>query len=173
MVLDSLASSLRNTLKKIANATHIDKNLIKEVIRDIQRALIQADVNVKMVINLTKAVEERALTEKPASGMSSREHVIRIIYDELVKILGNAKISKGVTTLDLYYRYSEDNSSWTNWTFYDTDFDVRDGWSWDFNAESINGSGYYEFYSIRTVKFEYTTEKEIEPPGADAVVFVE
>ncbi len=91
MVLDSLASSLRNTLKKIANATHIDKNLIKEVIRDIQRALIQADVNVKMVINLTNAVEERALTEKPPPGMSSREHVIRIIYDELVKILGSAK----------------------------------------------------------------------------------
>lgn len=91
MVLDTLATSLRNTLKKIANATHIDKNLIKEVIRDIQRALIQADVNVKMVIDLTKAVETRALTEKPSAGMSSREHVIRIIYDELVKILGNAK----------------------------------------------------------------------------------
>jgi signal recognition particle subunit SRP54 len=53
--------------------------------------MLQADVNVKMVINLTKAVENRALTEKPSSGMSSREHVIRIIYDELVKILGNAK----------------------------------------------------------------------------------
>jgi len=91
VVLDTLATSLRNTLKKIANATHIDKNLIKEVIRDIQRALIQADVNVKMVIDLTKAVETRALTEKPSAGMSSREHVIRIIYDELVKILGNAK----------------------------------------------------------------------------------
>ena len=91
MVLDSLGKSLRNTLKKIANATHIDKNLIKEVIKDIQRALIQADVNVKMVISLTKSVEERALTEKPPSGMSSREHVIRIIYDELVKVLGHAK----------------------------------------------------------------------------------
>jgi signal recognition particle subunit SRP54 len=91
LVLDTLASSLRNTLKKIANATHVDKKLINEVVRDIQRALIQADVNVKMVINLTKAVENRALTEKPSAGMSSREHVIRIIYDELVKILGNAK----------------------------------------------------------------------------------
>jgi signal recognition particle subunit SRP54 len=78
-------------LKKIANATHVDKKLISEVVRDIQRALIQADVNVKMVIALTKAVENRALTEKPKSGTSSREHVIRIIYDELVKILGNAK----------------------------------------------------------------------------------
>jgi len=91
LVLDSLASSLRTTLKKIANATHVDKNLIKEVVRDIQRALIQADVNVKMVIKLTNAVENRALTEKPSSGMSSREHVIHIIYDELVGILGNAK----------------------------------------------------------------------------------
>ena len=91
MVLESLADSLRNTLKKIANASFIDKNLIKEVVRDIQRALLQADVNVKMVIALTKAVENRALTEKPASGMSSREHVIHIIYDELVKILGQAK----------------------------------------------------------------------------------
>ena len=45
LVLDSLANSLRNTLKKIANATHVDKNLIKEVVRDIQRAMIQADVN--------------------------------------------------------------------------------------------------------------------------------
>ncbi len=91
MVLESLANSLRNTLKKIANATHVDKTLIKEVIREIQRALLQADVNVKMVINLTNAVETRALTEKPAPGTSSREHVIRIIYDELVKVLGHSK----------------------------------------------------------------------------------
>ncbi len=91
MVLESLASSLRNTLKRIANATYVDKNLIKEVVRDIQRALIQADVNVKMVVKLTNAVENRALSEKPSSGMSSHEHVIRIIYDEMVKILGNAK----------------------------------------------------------------------------------
>jgi signal recognition particle subunit SRP54 len=91
LVLESLANSLRNTLKKIANATHIDKKLINDVVKDIQRALLQADVNVKLVIQLTEAVKNRALTEKPSSGTSSREHVIRIIYDELVKILGNAK----------------------------------------------------------------------------------
>lgn len=90
MVLESLATSLRDTLKKIANASHIDKNLIKDVVRDIQRALLQADVNVKLVLNLTKEIEKRSLTEKPPAGQSSREHVIRIVYEELVKIVGHA-----------------------------------------------------------------------------------
>jgi len=91
MVLDNLGSSLRSTLKKIANASHIDKDLIKEVVRDIQRALLKADVNVKMTMELTKKLEERALSEKPPAGMSSREHVIRIIYEELVNILGEPR----------------------------------------------------------------------------------
>jgi signal recognition particle subunit SRP54 len=90
MVLESLAGSLRDTLKKIANATHIDKNLIKDVVRDIQRALLQSDLNVQLVLKLTKEIERRALTEKPPAGQSSREHVIRIVYEELVKIVGNA-----------------------------------------------------------------------------------
>lgn len=89
--MDSLATSLRGTLKKIANASNIDKDIIKEVVRDIQRALLQADVNVKLVLQITKEVERRSLEEKPPGGMSSREHVIRIIYDELVKILGEGR----------------------------------------------------------------------------------
>ena len=91
MVLDDLGSSLRGTLKKIANAAHIDSKLVKEVVRDIQRALLQADVNVKLVLSLSKKIEKRALEEKPPAGMSSREHVIRIVYDELVDVLGDAK----------------------------------------------------------------------------------
>lgn len=91
MVLESLSTSLRNALKKIANAPHVDRDLIKEVVRDLQRALLQADVNVSLVLSMSKRVEERALTEKPPAGMSSREHVIRIIYDEMVSILGEPK----------------------------------------------------------------------------------
>ena len=91
MVLEGLGDSLRNTLKKIANAPFIDKNLIKEVVKDIQRALLSADVNVKLVLALTKELERRAVTERPPSCMSSREHVIRIIYEELVNILGETK----------------------------------------------------------------------------------
>lgn len=91
MVLEGLGQSLRNAIKKIANASHVDQKLVKEVVKDIQRALLQADVNVKLVLEMTKHLEERALTEKPPAGMSSREHVIRIVYEELVKIVGKPR----------------------------------------------------------------------------------
>jgi len=91
MVLEGLSSSLRGTLRKIANATNIDRRMIDEVARDIQIALITADVHVPMVKQLTDRIKERALTEKPKPGHSSREHVIQIVYEELVGILGEAK----------------------------------------------------------------------------------
>ena len=91
MVLENLKESLRGTIQRIASAVTVDSKLIKEVVRDIQRALLQADVNVKLVLELSKNIEKRALQEKPPAGMSAREHVIRIVYDELVKILGTGK----------------------------------------------------------------------------------
>ena len=91
MVLDNLGDSLKRTIKKIANAVHVDAKLVKEVVRDIQRALLQADVNVKLVVELSKKIEKRSLEEKPPAGMSNREHVIRIVYDELVHILGESR----------------------------------------------------------------------------------
>jgi len=91
MVLEGLANSLRDTLKKIVNASNIDAGLIKEVVKEIQRALILADINAALALKLTKEIERRALTEKPPAGMSSRDHVVRIVYEELVKILGEAR----------------------------------------------------------------------------------
>jgi signal recognition particle subunit SRP54 len=91
MVLESLGKSLKDAIKKIANASHVDPELVKDVVKDVQRALLQADVNVKLVLAMTKNLENRALTEKPPAGMSSREHVIRIIHEELVGILGKPK----------------------------------------------------------------------------------
>lgn len=88
MVLESMGEALRNTLKKIANAPFIDASAIKELTRDIQRALLQADVNVKMVLNLTKKIEQRALTEKPPAGMDSRVHLVRIVNEEITALLG-------------------------------------------------------------------------------------
>ncbi len=91
MVLENLGGALKDAIKKIANASHVDQRLVKEVVKDIQRALLQADINVKLVISMTKELEHRALTEKPPAGMSSREHVIKIVYEELVKIIGKGR----------------------------------------------------------------------------------
>jgi len=90
-MLDSLGESLRNTLRKISKAGYVDESLIKEVVRDIQRALLKADVEVHLALKLSKNVERRALEEKPPSGMSHRDFLIKIIYEELVAILGEEK----------------------------------------------------------------------------------
>jgi signal recognition particle subunit SRP54 len=91
MVLEGLGGSLREVLRKIARASYVDEGLVKEVVRDLQRALLQGDVKVEMALELSREVERRALTEKPPAGMSGREHVIHIIYEELVKILGSPR----------------------------------------------------------------------------------
>ncbi|NLT36803.1 MAG: signal recognition particle protein [Methanomassiliicoccus sp.] len=91
MVLENLGQSLRNVLKKITGASHIDEALVKEITRDIQRALLQSDINVKLVLEMTKEVERRALSEEPPAGTSPKEHVVRIIYDELIRILGQPR----------------------------------------------------------------------------------
>ncbi len=88
MVLDSLGSALRATLRKIAGASHISPELIKELVRDIQRALLLADVNVKLALDLSKRIESRALEEKAPGGMTAREHVVRIVHSEMVGALG-------------------------------------------------------------------------------------
>jgi len=91
MVLDSLGSALRATLRKIAGASHISPELVKELVRDIQRALLQADVNVKLALELSKRIESRALDEKAPAGMTAREHVVRIVHSEMVGALGTPR----------------------------------------------------------------------------------
>ncbi len=88
MVLDNLGNSLKDAVKKLANAGKIDRQVIDEVVKDIQRAMIQADVNVRLVMQLSNQIKNRALTEAPPAGMDSREHVLRIVYTELVNIVG-------------------------------------------------------------------------------------
>ncbi|WP_423792684.1 signal recognition particle protein Srp54 [Methanocaldococcus indicus] len=87
-MLDRLGEQLNKALNKIKTAVFVDKKLIKEVVRDIQRALIQADVNVKLVLKMSKEIERRALEEEPPKGFSKKEHIIKIVYEELVKLLG-------------------------------------------------------------------------------------
>ncbi|MEM3252669.1 MAG: signal recognition particle receptor subunit alpha, partial [Thermoplasmata archaeon] len=87
-MLESLGESLRETIRKIARASTIDKEVIKEVVKDIQRALLSADVNVQLVLKITKEVERRATEEKPPAGVTARNFIVKIIYEELLSILG-------------------------------------------------------------------------------------
>src|SRR5579859_4364100 len=88
MVLESLGKSLRGVLQRIARSNTVDEALIAEVVRDIQRALLQADVNVQLALDLTQRVKRRAREEKPPAGASVRDFLVRIIYEEIRGILG-------------------------------------------------------------------------------------
>ena len=87
-MLGNLGKSLTNTMKKLAGMSVIDEKTIKEVVKDIQRALIQSDVNIQLVLKLSKKIEDRALNEEPPKGITPREHVITIVYEEMVNLLG-------------------------------------------------------------------------------------
>ena len=97
MVLEKLGSSLKETLKKIAGSVFVDEKLINELVKDMQRALLQADVNVKLVFELTNSIKERALKEETPGGLTKKEHLINVVYEELVKFLGEKSAEIKIT----------------------------------------------------------------------------
>jgi len=88
MVLEKLGSALKETMRKLAGRGFVDREVLDAMSLDIQRALLQSDVNVKLVFELTKKIKDRAFNEKPPSGLTQKEHVINIVYEELVSFLG-------------------------------------------------------------------------------------
>ncbi|MCU0642004.1 MAG: signal recognition particle receptor subunit alpha [archaeon] len=89
-MLEKLSSVLKKTTDKIANAIFLDKNMVDSIVKDLQRALIEADVNVSLVLELTKKIKQAALDER-IKGIEKKEHIIKLLHDELIKILGKKK----------------------------------------------------------------------------------
>jgi signal recognition particle subunit SRP54 len=92
MSLEKLGSSLYDALRKVFKASVVDEATVKELVRDIQRALLQADVNVQLVLGISKSIEDRALKDKVPPGISRREHVIKVVYEELTRFLGDKPV---------------------------------------------------------------------------------
>ena len=88
MVLDRLGDALKASLRKLTGAAFVDEKAVNELVKDIQRSLLQADVNVKLVFDVTKRIKERALDEKAPAGITRKEFVVNIVYEELVRFLG-------------------------------------------------------------------------------------
>ncbi len=90
-MLEKLGTSLRETLQKIARAVFVDEKLINELIKEIQKALLQADVNVKLVFELTNKIRDRIKAEETPAGLTKREHLINIVYGELIGFIGGER----------------------------------------------------------------------------------
>jgi len=89
-MLERLGEVLRKATNKIANAIFLDKNLVDSIIRDLQRALIEADVNISLVKEISDKIRKSAFDER-IKEIEKKEHVIKLLHDELVKILGEHK----------------------------------------------------------------------------------
>jgi signal recognition particle subunit SRP54 len=105
VVLEKLSESLKGTLQKIAKSLFVDERLIKELVRDIQRALLSSDVNVQLVFNLTTKIKDRALKEEAPAGLTKKDHLVNVVYEELAGFLGKEvreiKIEKKPTKIML------------------------------------------------------------------------
>jgi signal recognition particle subunit SRP54 len=89
-MLEKLGELLRRTTNKIANAIFLDKDLVDSIIKDLQKALIEADVNILLVKELTDKIRKTAFDEK-IKGLEKKEHIIKILHDELTALLGEHK----------------------------------------------------------------------------------
>lgn len=87
-MLDNLRTGLRSAIKKIVRASDINEDLINSLCKDVQRALLQSDVNVKLVLEITNRIRDRAINEEPVKGLTRKDHIITILYGELATLLG-------------------------------------------------------------------------------------
>ena len=95
--LERLGSSLYEAMRKILRTTIVDEAQVKELVKDLQRALLQADVKVELVLQISRRIEEKALKEDLPPGVARREHVVKVVYDELTNFLGEKTTKLDVT----------------------------------------------------------------------------
>ncbi|ADN51655.1 signal recognition particle protein Srp54 [Vulcanisaeta distributa] len=99
MAPNPLIEAFTNLVNRIRGLSYIDEATLKEVLREIQRILLRADVSADVVLSITKTIEERFRQEKPPQGITSKEFLLYLLYQELVKALGgeeapNVNVSK-------------------------------------------------------------------------------
>lgn len=89
-MLDKLSSTLKSSFNKIAGAVFLDKKTIETIVKDLQRALIQADVNIHLVKEIGDKIKSEFDSEK-IKGIEKREHFTKLLHDELLALLGGEK----------------------------------------------------------------------------------
>ncbi|MCK4714909.1 MAG: signal recognition particle receptor subunit alpha, partial [Candidatus Aenigmarchaeota archaeon] len=91
MVLDTFGNSLKKVFKKVTGYSIVDKDKVEALILELQRALIQADVDVTLVAELSERIKKSFLKKELPKGMTMKEVMVKSLYDELVWFLGEEK----------------------------------------------------------------------------------
>ena len=88
MVLDNLGSSLKNTFRKLAGMSLLDKEAVESIVKDLQRTLLQSDADVELVYALTSEIKKKVLRAEVPPVMTLKEYFIKTLYDSIVSFLG-------------------------------------------------------------------------------------
>ena len=88
MAFEGLSSKLQDFTRKLKGKTRITESDLKEMLREVKLALLEADVNYKIVKEFTSTIQEKALGQDVLKSLTPGQQVIKIVKDELVELLG-------------------------------------------------------------------------------------
>ena len=89
MAFESLTEKLTNVFKKLRAKGRLTEKDVREAMKEVKMALLEADVNFKVVKNFTKSVEEAAIGEDVMNGLNPGQMVSKIVNDKLVELMGS------------------------------------------------------------------------------------
>ena len=87
-MISNLSKGLSNLIRKLITGITIDKEAVEDILKDMKNILLQSDVDVKLTDGLITNIRKRTFEEKLPSGLTLREHVLKVIYEELISLLG-------------------------------------------------------------------------------------
>jgi signal recognition particle subunit SRP54 len=93
-VFDNLSDRLQGIFKKLSGQARISEVVLKETLREVRLALLEADVHVGVVKALLDGVREKALGEEVLKSLSPGQQVVKIVKDELEHLLGEGEPGK-------------------------------------------------------------------------------
>ncbi|WP_144700817.1 signal recognition particle protein [Fictibacillus phosphorivorans] len=88
MAFEGLADRLQNTLQKIRGKGKVNEADVKEMMREVRLALLEADVNFKVVKDFVKKVSERAVGQEVLKSLTPGQQVVKVVNDELTTLMG-------------------------------------------------------------------------------------
>lgn len=91
MAFEGLSSRLQSITKKIKGEARITENNMKEMLREVKLALLEADVNYKIVKEFIANIQEKALGQEVLKSLKPGEQVVKIVKDEMVELLGGTE----------------------------------------------------------------------------------
>ena len=89
MAFESLTDKLQNVFKKLKGKGRLTEADVKVALKEVRMALLEADVNFKVVKQFTKSVQEKAIGQDVMNGLNPGQMVIKIVNDELVNLMGS------------------------------------------------------------------------------------